>query len=559
MVVGSPQLPRRVEPLSFAHAFRAVLVLDPFFVGGLPVTVPLPTPSAPIHQDIITLRDLGIKRFGRKCDGAETSGSIAFVQVGSAEVPETGASGNAPSGGDVWANTSLVDAIGAQAAATKDFVPGLGGGADRSPMSLQPSPSPAPTPAPLAEVAARAGVVPAVQFVVRDEEELEHFDKSAFPDTDDPTGDPAFVYRNHIVLYIVLGVAVAFALTSVFLFMSASAFGVPSTKLGSRCLGNAAVASGARCGNALQSGAIQAVVAGAGSAPRRQVEALAVCHAAEVAKRLPMASGYDCVLSRPLSSGGSLRLEGIVEPATTFGVNALAAPLTRQSCVIYSASVSRQVHDGIPPVPVAFASASVDFVIALVNAREVRIQLQGEDVSLFGICRGRCVERRPFARAADHWQDFVLTHQACAPGTASRTCSTLIADATPLEFQECALLAGSMVTVVGELHRSADGLLSLRPCPTSSYGWAPEAQASTSSSLSGASAGDAKAAAEATHEAIAKVIISDDPDLLTTPPPPFSLQTPPSASPLVPPPQALPASLFPLASRALPIDASDLS
>lgn len=34
-----------------------------------------------------------------------------------------------------------------------------------------------------------------------------------------------------------------------------------------------------------------------------------------------------------------------------------------------------------------------------------------------------------------------------------------------LEFQECALLVGSLVTLVGELHREVDGRLTLRPWP----------------------------------------------------------------------------------------------
>jgi len=192
---------------------------------------------------------------------------------------------------------------------------------------------------------------------------------------------------------------------------------------------------------------------------RCQVEELPLCSAAEVARRLPASSGYDMPFSKQISSCQLLRLEARVEgPAA--GSASLTTPLTNQACVLYSVAVSRQLHDGISPAPVAFASAGIDFVISLKDGPRVRINLNAEEVSLFDMHRGRSVHRRAFADAPDKWQDFCLTHRA---GTEWQTSAQMRADSSSLEFQECALLVGTVATFVGELQRGADGTLTLRP------------------------------------------------------------------------------------------------
>jgi hypothetical protein len=199
-----------------------------------------------------------------------------------------------------------------------------------------------------------------------------------------------------------------------------------------------------------------------GSTTRSQVEELPICNGAEVERKLPASGGYDCIFSKPLSSCELLRIEARVEGPQAHCAE-LVAPLTGQACVLYSVAVSKQLHDGMHPVPVAFASASSDFVISLRDAPQTRINLRGEDVSLFDVGKGRCVQRKSFAAAPEHWQDFILTHRAAAPGNDWQTSSHLRADSTSLEFQECALHVGMLATFVGELHRGADGTLTLRP------------------------------------------------------------------------------------------------
>eukprot|EP00929_Paragymnodinium_shiwhaense_P107800 TRINITY_DN74158_c0_g1_i1.p1 TRINITY_DN74158_c0_g1~~TRINITY_DN74158_c0_g1_i1.p1 ORF type:complete len:661 (-),score=139.77 TRINITY_DN74158_c0_g1_i1:45-2027(-) len=195
---------------------------------------------------------------------------------------------------------------------------------------------------------------------------------------------------------------------------------------------------------------------------RNWVESLPVCCAADVEDRLPSSTGYDCHLSRPRSSKGIVRLEGRVE-AVSCGATPLTAPLSKQACVIYSTAVSRKSHGNIVMHPVAFAAASADFVITLADDSNVQVHLEAEDVSMFDMCLGRHTASLAFSNAPDHWQDFVLTHRTGAAGVEFRSSSALQSDSSSLEFQECGLLIGALVTLVGELHRSADGVLSLRP------------------------------------------------------------------------------------------------
>lgn len=189
---------------------------------------------------------------------------------------------------------------------------------------------------------------------------------------------------------------------------------------------------------------------------RRRVESLPVCTLSEIDKLVPSAGGYDCTFSKPLSSKMLLRLEARVQRPT--GGSQLMAPLTKKTCVLYSSAVSRKLHDGMTPVPVAFSFASVNFTVSLLDAPHIAIEVKGADVTLFDMREGRHVERRSFNRVPDDWQDFISSHR-----TSPHLSSTLRLDDAVLEFQECTLCVGAVVTMVGELHRNANGVLSLRP------------------------------------------------------------------------------------------------
>jgi hypothetical protein len=127
--------------------------------------------------------------------------------------------------------------------------------------------------------------------------------------------------------------------------------------------------------------------------------------------------------------------------------------------VLYSAVVSRRLHDGVHPVPVAFASDhAASFAVSLEDAPHVHVEIRGEDVSLFDMCEGMKMEQRSFDQIPDSWEDFISVHR-----TAPHLSSTLRSEGAALEFQESALLVGAQVTLVGELHRASDGTLTLRP------------------------------------------------------------------------------------------------
>jgi len=260
------------------------------------------------------------------------------------------------------------------------------------------------------------------------------------------------------------------------------------------------------------------------------------CEGAEVERRVPVAGGYDCTIPKPISSRELLRLEARID-GPLIGCMALTAPLTRRSCVLYSTVVSRERHDGMHPVPVAFASSSVDFSVSLLKAPNISIIVNGEDVSLFDVCGGRCAEQRILCQAPEHWQDFVMARRAGAeppahgPADGWRVggCQAVV----PLEFQECALLVGASVTLLGELHRGADGLLTLRPWqghvggPEEPSGavitefWRTSWEqrgcavpAPTTSALQAEAANSQVRNVNAASTLSGKVLVSDDPELL---------------------------------------------
>lgn len=82
---------------------------------------------------------------------------------------------------------------------------------------------------------------------------------------------------------------------------------------------------------------------------------------------------------------------------------------------------------------------------------------------------GRHAETCHFNNAPDHWQVFALTRRPGVMENGNIVASTsdfqanLATQDPALEFQECALLIGSRVTLVGELHRRSDGSLVLQP------------------------------------------------------------------------------------------------
>lgn len=200
-----------------------------------------------------------------------------------------------------------------------------------------------------------------------------------------------------------------------------------------------------------------------GVLPRARVKDIASFSEAELEKLESAGEhggGYDCALARPLSVCQIVRLQTTILPPQN---GEMVAPLALQMCVLYQVTVSRRLHAGMPPVPVAFSSMSTAFHVAPCDRPNLRIVVEGSDVMLFDTVVGYFSHKGTFANAPGHLQDYVLTHRSAVPGGQWQTSSDFRKEASPLEFQECALLVGAKATVVGELARDAGGELVLRP------------------------------------------------------------------------------------------------
>lgn len=265
-------------------------------------------------------------------------------------------------------------------------------------------------------------------------------------------------------------------------------------------------------------------------AVRVYIEELPVSRAAKISRELLL--DHDSALSTPNSTQRLMRLEAQVQPPRQQPL--LMTPFTKQPCVVYSCSVSKLLRDSVHPVPAAFAADSIDFQVSLVDAPHIEVQVRGDDVCLFDMRGGgQHVERRGSKRLPDTWNDFMMAHRT-APHPLGTSAPLHPQGGIPLEMRECALVVGATVTLVGELHRTGDGSLALKPLVTpggsgsgnsTPRGQVPEAsprQLWQTSWEHGSEVDTELAAAAAASEAggggwkqrIDKVLVCDDPSLL---------------------------------------------
>jgi hypothetical protein len=151
------------------------------------------------------------------------------------------------------------------------------------------------------------------------------------------------------------------------------------------------------------------------------------------------------------------------------------------------------------------------------------VQLRGEDILMFDCGSSRYADVRPLSTAPAHWLAFEPSSRNTADTGAATILGRYEVDAQGidkqlgttgvdpvLQFEECALLVGSRVTLVGELNLHADGSLVLQPWhweeagPIKTHG---RERWRTSWELPG-SVGEAGVPTMA-----AKVLVSDDPQL----------------------------------------------
>eukprot|EP00929_Paragymnodinium_shiwhaense_P090284 TRINITY_DN5043_c0_g1_i1.p1 TRINITY_DN5043_c0_g1~~TRINITY_DN5043_c0_g1_i1.p1 ORF type:complete len:529 (-),score=132.41 TRINITY_DN5043_c0_g1_i1:348-1853(-) len=253
---------------------------------------------------------------------------------------------------------------------------------------------------------------------------------------------------------------------------------------------------------------------GSSSPTRTQVEALERILAEDVKLELPVACSYDCALSKPLRSRRTIRLEGEVVEAVGLGSKPLVAPLSEQECVLYSATVSKRVRG--QGLAVSFAAANVDFKLRLLDDPSTTVEVMGMDVSVFDMCEGRLVRAAAtFQSVPKHWRAFVVKHQVEALPDGKISVEDLSADEVALEFQETALLLGSRVTLVGELCRAANGMLSVQPLePLSKADVKKAGMPAPDDARSLPPSKQAAAVGMAPHALSQAVLVSDDPSLL---------------------------------------------
>lgn len=188
---------------------------------------------------------------------------------------------------------------------------------------------------------------------------------------------------------------------------------------------------------------------------RERAEKLRITHGAELESLFGVHNGQS--QQQPLSPGILVRIQGRVVSSDTQG--SLVAPLSGQNCVMYSASVSHQRHDGIHQ-PVAFRSESTDFEVELSASPHLRLAVHSHDVILFDMVGGKCMCECTLAEAPDSWRAFLLGH--CVPGQRLSGVALGRNDSV-LDFRESALMQGVEVTCVGEIARDRNGRLSLYP------------------------------------------------------------------------------------------------
>jgi hypothetical protein len=234
-------------------------------------------------------------------------------------------------------------------------------------------------------------------------------------------------------------------------------------------------------------------------AARAHIASLPVCRARMIEELLPASVGYDCVLSKPRSSREPVRLEGCIEMlADGFP---LVSPLQQDECIKFSSAVYCQEKDAMRPHPIAVYSTSVPFVVALNDAPEVKVLVQGEDVCAFDMQSGYHSSKQTFISADQHWKEFVLD---CHVG-ASQPIHGLQGSEELLEFRESAIRLGSVVTLFGELHRDSTGNLHLQP-------WSPQNDAIPELHLASGKHTECKE----NSGLFGKVLLSDDQSLQTS-------------------------------------------
>lgn len=197
---------------------------------------------------------------------------------------------------------------------------------------------------------------------------------------------------------------------------------------------------------------------------RTYVNEFPVSSFSDVQDLLSAKDGYDCPSNKPFMSRRALRLQARIE-GPVGGRSGLVAPLTQKECVFYHAAA--QCHS--KPPAFACMHRGEDFVVSLVDAPWIQVEVEVQHAYIFDTCDGKMDSQHALLEAPEHLQDFVFSHTNVDPEKECENNSALRAGEPRVEFQEHVLRIGSVVTLVGELYRSPDGRLSLGPWRHTSF------------------------------------------------------------------------------------------
>lgn len=252
---------------------------------------------------------------------------------------------------------------------------------------------------------------------------------------------------------------------------------------------------------------------GRDASTRRRVEKLRISSWTEIrsmfAMKAPAPERPQPVL--PLRPGMLMRVQGrvVARPGCT-----MMAPLSGRACAMYSASASQHQHGGVHQAPVAYHSATSGFGIELDNLPDAVLDVRGEDVLLFDMEGGRFAQEEHFSEAPEAWRAFVMAHLLTGSGGDCRNKMNHVDLAAKglLEFRECALVVGALVTCVGEVSREADGRLTLGP-------WSPPTTPTSSSPSSAMVSRSVPWMTPDSDVLVQRLMVSDDQSLLDKAPP----------------------------------------
>lgn len=187
---------------------------------------------------------------------------------------------------------------------------------------------------------------------------------------------------------------------------------------------------------------------------RRYVqEAHGISSEEDLASLLPEASGYDCALSRPASSGQAVRLAVRIEGPLPGGpppLGLLRAPLSQRSCVFFSAAVEEIPGKGESsqsPLQKKVVD-SVDFQVSLVGAPSIRIDVTGSDLTVLDALEDNWTPSQSLNSLPRPWREFLEVSQSTTG---------------KFRFREDVLLVGSEVVLCGELLRDSRARFFLQP------------------------------------------------------------------------------------------------